>query len=624
MIAFIGTIYSSANMELVKSAKNSILPVSKATSTPIPPTNTPIVPTATPSVIPNDQCPGYEIVGIPFTTTDNTTGANNDYNPLYGGCTYYSQYGPDVVYHINLSTTTSLTVTMTPEAGYDCGLYVVTDCTDVVNSCVVGADENLGGQPETVTFTAEANVDYFIICDSFSASEYGSFTLEVNETPPTSTPLPPTNTPIPTTGTPVPPTNTPVPSTGTPVPPTNTPVPTTGTPVPPTNTPTPGTPTATPSGIPNDQCPGYDITELPYTTTDDTTGANNDYDPGYGGCAFYSQDGPDVVYHINFDSPIYLSVTMAPEAGFDCGLYVVTDCDDVVNTCVVGADEGLGGDPETVTFVASANTDYYIICDSWTSTAYGQFTLTVEEQGPTPTSTPPTGTTTPTSTPPTGTTTPTSTPPTGTTTPTSTPPTGTTTPTATPPTATTTPPPTPPTNTPVPPTQTPPPPTNTPVPATNTPVPPTNTPVPPTNTPTPTPTYTPTEVPPTVTPTPCPLGVQLEMPSHYYEPGDICWLKAYICNPGPDTPYVNFFVVLDIGTGDYWFYPGWVHYPPDIDFEPIPELAIGSTEKEIIPEFNWPYNVGSYSGIRFIGAITDQNITRILGEYSTWEFGYGE
>jgi hypothetical protein len=65
----------------------------------------------------------------------------------------------------------------------------------------------------------------------------------------TSTPVPPTETPVPptATSTPVPPTETPVPPTvtSTPVPPTETPVPLTATPVPPTATSTPAPPTAT-------------------------------------------------------------------------------------------------------------------------------------------------------------------------------------------------------------------------------------------------------------------------------------------------------------------------------------------------------------------------------------------
>ena len=62
--------------------------------------------------------------------------------------------------------------------------------------------------------------------------------------PPTSTPLPPVNTPIPPTNTSIPPVNTAIAVTNTPIPPVNTPVPPTSTPIPPVNTPVPPTSTS--------------------------------------------------------------------------------------------------------------------------------------------------------------------------------------------------------------------------------------------------------------------------------------------------------------------------------------------------------------------------------------------
>lgn len=206
------------------------------------------------------------------------------------------------------------------------------------------------------------------------------------------------------------------------------------------------------------------------------------------------------------------------------------------------------------------------------------------------------------------------------------------TPTQTPPPITYTPPPYTPTLTPtMPPSPTTPPPTGTPTPTlTPTSIPPTetptSTPIPPTNTPTPTtvpPTNTPTVVP-TNTPTPCELGVDLVMPSDYYRPGDICWLKAYLCNPGPDLiENIRLFVLLDIGTGEYWFYPSWTHYPPNIDSELIEQLDVGTTEKTIIEEFTWPSSAGSMENISFIGAMTDYNITQLIGKFDTFVFSFG-
>ncbi len=154
---------------------------------------------------------------------------------------------------------------------------------------------------------------------------------------------------------------------------------------------------------------------------------------------------------------------------------------------------------------------------------------------------------------------------------------------------------------------------------------------PPTHSPTPTPTPTsqpPSTPTPTTQPSPTPnlfTGVKLEMPSTYYRPGDIFYLIAYIGNnEGHTLQNIPLFVILDINTGDYWFYPSWKHYPNDIDYFLFEELPIGITTKTIIQEFVWPQVEGSMSGIKFHGAITDSNITKILGIFSTLEFGYGQ
>lgn len=119
------------------------------------------------------------------------------------------------------------------------------------------------------------------------------------------------------------------------------------------------------------------------------------------------------------------------------------------------------------------------------------------------------------------------------------------------------------------------------------------------------------------------LGVELEMPSHYYRAHDICYLNAYVHNPGspiPDTPLV---VMLDINTGDYWFWPSWVHYPPDVDWQEI-TVEHGTRKYVIIEQFIWPDDVeGSMDGIKFWGALLNEQRTAILGKLDVWEFGYG-
>ncbi len=172
---------------------------------------------------------------------------------------------------------------------------------------------------------------------------------------------------------------------------------------------------------------------------------------------------------------------------------------------------------------------------------------------------------------------------------------------------------------------------------------PTYTPVIPTNTPTPTPTaptYTPTPSPtsPTFTPTATPgdgtatpsptmtppctqLGVTLEMPAEEFSEGDRCFLTAWICNDSYSTISGHpLFVILDV-YGSYWFGPSWRSMEEGIDFY-SDDYEPGITQVTVIPEFNWPANVGSASEIVFWGAMTDPGITELFGTHSMVTFGW--
>ncbi len=149
---------------------------------------------------------------------------------------------------------------------------------------------------------------------------------------------------------------------------------------------------------------------------------------------------------------------------------------------------------------------------------------------------------------------------------------------------------------------------------------PTATPTSPPATPTPTPTAT---VEPTFTPTAEPhLGVILDMPSDYYTVGTACYLKALIGNPGDGFSAV-FVALLDIGTGDYWFYPSWRHYPAeDIDYQQL-RISPGIYEKVLVPEFSWPAVEGQASGLWFHSALLNSEITEIIGQIGSVSFSYG-
>jgi len=111
------------------------------------------------------------------------------------------------------------------------------------------------------------------------------------------------------------------------------------------------------------------------------------------------------------------------------------------------------------------------------------------------------------------------------------------------------------------------------------------------------------------------------MPSHFFRMGDLCSLIARAHNPGGPIDQAPLVVLLDVGIGEYWFWPSWGHYPPEFDFS-YALVSAGVSDHVIIPEFQWPDIEGSLSGAWFLGAVLTPDMTAIVGEYGQWEFGY--
>ncbi|MCK4658300.1 MAG: hypothetical protein KAV82_02155 [Phycisphaerae bacterium] len=132
-------------------------------------------------VINNDTCETATVVNCGDVLAGETNaGLNNDYDPESGGCTGYAEAGPDAVYSLAVADTQEVTVAMT-NLDYDAALYVVTDCGDVVGTCVAGSDNCCGGADEGLMFDAEAGITYFIIADCYGESnEGGPFDLSVS------------------------------------------------------------------------------------------------------------------------------------------------------------------------------------------------------------------------------------------------------------------------------------------------------------------------------------------------------------------------------------------------------------------------------------------------------------
>ncbi len=136
---------------------------------------------------------------------------------------------------------------------------------------------------------------------------------------------------------------------------------------------------------------------------------------------------------------------------------------------------------------------------------------------------------------------------------------------------------------------------------------------------------TPTPVPsPTPTPNPCNnTGVEIFMPSHHYLPGDSCECSVTVCNMNQSVlENYPLIVILDV-YGEYFFGPSFT-LEFDSYLESYSEFSPGKTPVVVIPAFLWPENAGSSDGLYFYAALMNPLITQIVGEWDSWEFGWGE
>ena len=132
--------------------------------------------------LPNDRCEGA--IDIPRcsagTVNGDTYGARNDYDPGSGGCSSgYPEAGKDVVYVMNLLAGDVVDMTYT-QLQYDTAFYVVTDCSNVAGTCIVGADDTYTGEPEVIHFVAPADDAYFVILDAYGTDSGGPWTMDYN------------------------------------------------------------------------------------------------------------------------------------------------------------------------------------------------------------------------------------------------------------------------------------------------------------------------------------------------------------------------------------------------------------------------------------------------------------
>ncbi len=132
----------------------------------------------------NDTCPDALDVSGGGSFSGNFADLNADYSPSGYNCTGFSEDGPDAAYVLTLSAGQTVTADMTSATGTDIAVYIVTDCTDVTNTCLDGSDSVVSSGTESASYTATTAQTVYIIADSYSSStSSGTYALDVSVSP---------------------------------------------------------------------------------------------------------------------------------------------------------------------------------------------------------------------------------------------------------------------------------------------------------------------------------------------------------------------------------------------------------------------------------------------------------
>jgi len=138
---------------------------------------------------------------------------------------------------------------------------------------------------------------------------------------------------------------------------------------------------------PNDQCAGAIPIErcTSGTLNGDLTNATNDYDPGVGtpppSCTGYPAAGKDLTYVMNLQAGDHVHFVYTANA-YDASFYIVTDCSNVNDSCVIGADASYN--VETIDWTCATGGTYYLIVDAYGTNTGTTYSLTYEITCPTP------------------------------------------------------------------------------------------------------------------------------------------------------------------------------------------------------------------------------------------------
>lgn len=123
-------------------------------------------------------------VNLPISQSGTTVGFANDYDPQSGGLLLN---GNDVVYQLDvLIASTTVNISLTPDATFDGGFFIVGPTTSGANDCIddnfllAVADVGGAGSTESLNnFTMQTGT-YFIVVDGYNGSS-GTYSLDITE-----------------------------------------------------------------------------------------------------------------------------------------------------------------------------------------------------------------------------------------------------------------------------------------------------------------------------------------------------------------------------------------------------------------------------------------------------------
>jgi formylglycine-generating enzyme required for sulfatase activity len=118
------------------------------------------------------------------------------------------------------------------------------------------------------------------------------------------------------------------------------------------------------------------------------------------------------------------------------------------------------------------------------------------------------------------------------------------------------------------------------------------------------------------------IHLDLIMPDNMYYAGSLFSLDLDVTNSGSAFSDAELYIALTVGTGDFWFYPSWTIFPPDIDWENVFIAATSTNSWGIIPAFPWPSGAGSFDGAMFFAAILHSG--HLVSNLADIHFGWSD